>query len=83
MRATLSFKLPEEQEEFDMAMQAASLNAALDKLDNSLRSVTKHEDPWLKELIQKELDDGTQCPATAAALTFRRLISECRYPSID
>jgi hypothetical protein len=83
MKALLEFNLPEDREEFVLALDGADLSYRLDKLDERLRSVTKHEDPWLKEEIQKQLDDGTQCPAIAAALVFRALLGEVKYPSLD
>lgn len=75
MKGVLIFKLPEEQEEFKEAQNAASVLCAISDLDNLLRGVTKHDDPWLKELIQKEMDEGTQSPDVAAAYVFRRLLA--------
>jgi hypothetical protein len=83
MKVILEFNLPEDRDEFMLALDGADLSYRLDHLDNRLRSVTKHDDPWLQEAIQKELDEGTQCPATAAALVFRALLGEAKYPSLD
>lgn len=44
MRVTLSFKLPEEQEEFELAQKAGHLSGVIDNLDNYLRSKIKYED---------------------------------------
>ena len=76
MIATLTFNLPEEKYEYDAAVQACGVLGRLDDLDNRLRSVTKHDDTWLKDEIQKELEEGTQDPAAAAAIVFRRLLSD-------
>ena len=83
MKALLEFNLPEDREEFVLALDGASLSGRIDDLDNRLRNVTKYEATWLKEAIQKELDEGTQCPAIAAALVFRALLGEVKYPSLD
>lgn len=76
MKGVLIFKLPEENEEFKDAQNAGSVLAAISNLDNRLREVTKYDSPWLKELIQKEMDEGTQSPDVAAAYVFRRLLAE-------
>ena len=74
MKGVLIFKLPEELEEFKEAQNAGTILARIEQLDNELRSVTKFDDPWLKEAIQKEMDEGTQSPDVAAAFVFRRLL---------
>ena len=42
MKATLTFHLPEEQVEFDMAQQGARYRAALDDVSDQLRTWRKH-----------------------------------------
>lgn len=44
MNATLTFNLPEEQEEFNMATQAHKLYFAISDFDNFLRNKIKHTD---------------------------------------
>ena len=61
MKATLTFDLPEENEEHMNAVQGGSYKAALSELDQRLRAKTKHsEDPspvydevrdWLHEIM--------------------------------
>lgn len=43
--ATLTFNLPEEQDEFALATKAGALNSALYEYSQWLRSVSKHGDP--------------------------------------
>jgi len=43
-KASLHFKLPEEQSEFDDALQGTRLRIAIQDLDNYLRSLAKHQD---------------------------------------
>ncbi len=43
MKATLKFKLPEEQHEFMIASKAASLAYVISELDSFLRSKAKYE----------------------------------------
>ena len=45
MRATLSFILPEESDEFDAALQGQEASAALWQIDSHCRSILKHCDP--------------------------------------
>lgn len=51
MKAYLSFKLPEEREEFLHAQNGTAYKAALEELDNFLRAMQKYED---KELVTIE-----------------------------
>lgn len=44
MNATLTFNLPEEEEEFEMASQARKLYFAVSDFDNFLRNKIKHAD---------------------------------------
>ena len=44
MTATLTFNLPEEREEFEMASQAHKLYYAVSDFDNFLRGKIKHAD---------------------------------------
>ena len=44
MKATLSFSIPQEQEEFELAQNGGKYKAVLKILDNWLRSKLKHED---------------------------------------
>ncbi len=44
MTATLTFSLPEEQEEFDRAVQGGNWRMIAEDLDAHLRSRLKHED---------------------------------------
>lgn len=43
MRATLSFRIPEEQDEFQDALDAHKYRAVLQDLDQLMRSVTKYD----------------------------------------
>lgn len=43
-KATLSFTLPEEQEEFDLCRNGTRLSCAVDNFDNFLRGKIKYED---------------------------------------
>lgn len=45
MRAILTFRLPQEQDEFDAAVQGRAAKALIWDLDQRLRSVLKHGDP--------------------------------------
>jgi hypothetical protein len=56
--ATLTFTLPEEQEEFYHAAKGADWRCALEDLDAHLRSRLKHED--LPEDVDKALDAARQ-----------------------
>lgn len=42
-KLTLSFKLPEESEDFKLAQSGAELNSAVDEFDNWLRSKIKYD----------------------------------------
>lgn len=44
MKAQLKFNLPEEQEEFQNALDGASLSCALHEIDQYMRSQLKHYD---------------------------------------
>ena len=44
MKATLTFDLPEEQEEFELASNAVNYSIALSDIDNYLRSKIKYAD---------------------------------------
>ena len=44
MTATITFTLPEEQEEFDRAVQGGNWRMVVEDLDAHLRSRLKHED---------------------------------------
>jgi len=52
--ATLTFTLPEEQEEFYLAAKGAEWRIVLEDMDNYLRGRLKHED--LSEDADKALD---------------------------
>lgn len=43
-RATLSFKLPEEQEEFDLAVSGSKLSCNVNEFANWLRSEMKYKE---------------------------------------
>ena len=58
MTATLTFKLPEEQEEFYYAAKGAEWRCVLEDLDAHLRSRLKHED--LPKEADKALDAARQ-----------------------
>lgn len=45
MRAILAFKLPQEQAEFDAAVNGSLAKAVLWDIDNRLRGLLKHGDP--------------------------------------
>lgn len=53
--ATLSFSLPEEQVEFDMACKAADMHIILSGLDNELRSHLKYSSrpEWHSETVEE------------------------------
>jgi hypothetical protein len=55
-KGTLSFKLPEENEEYLMAIKAAAYWAALTDMDNYLRGRLKYED--LPEAVDKALQEA-------------------------
>jgi hypothetical protein len=42
MKATLEFNLPEEREEFEIALRAGKLQAALSEFENFLRAQLKY-----------------------------------------
>jgi hypothetical protein len=44
MKATLEFELPEEQEQFRVAVNGAAWQAVLQNLDQQMRGVVKHGD---------------------------------------
>jgi hypothetical protein len=56
--ATLTFALPEEQEEFYLAAKGADWRMTLEDLDNYLRARLKHED--LPPDADKALDEARQ-----------------------
>ena len=58
MTATLTFTLPEEQEEFYLAAKGADWQCALEDMDAYLRSRLKHED--LSADADKALDAARQ-----------------------
>ena len=58
MKATLSFNLPEEREEFELAQQGSSCSIVLFDLDQFLRNKIKYENlTELEEKIYQELRD--------------------------
>ena len=58
MTATLTFTLPEEQEEFYLAAKGADWRMVLEDIDAHLRSRLKHED--LPEDVDAALDAARQ-----------------------
>ncbi len=54
MTATLTFSLPEEQEEFDRAVKGSDWRMVVEDLDAHLRSRLRHED--LSEDVHAALD---------------------------
>jgi predicted nuclease of restriction endonuclease-like (RecB) superfamily len=55
MKATLTFNLPEEQQDFDLAIKANALHSAIDRIKNEVfRPHRKHgyNDVELQELIK-------------------------------
>jgi hypothetical protein len=58
MTATLTFSLPEEQEEFYLAAKGAEWRMVLEDIDAHLRSRLKHED--LPEDVDAALDAARQ-----------------------
>jgi hypothetical protein len=56
--ATLTFNLPEEQEEFYLAAKGADWRCVLEDMDAHLRSRLKHED--LSEDVDAALDAARQ-----------------------
>jgi hypothetical protein len=56
--ATLTFSLPEEQEEFDRAVQGGNWRMVVEDLDAHLRSRLRHED--LPEDVAAPLDAARQ-----------------------
>jgi hypothetical protein len=63
VRATLSFNLPEESDDFDAALQGQEASAALWQIDAHCRSILKHCEP----------DDGEQ----RLAEEIRAMIADC------
>jgi hypothetical protein len=59
MRATLSFKLPEEQEEYGDAMLGGHKSYLLNEIDNYCRNLVKHGgcEGWTSEQIYAMLDE--------------------------
>lgn len=59
MKAYLSFKLPEEKEEHELALNGAKYKYALDEMDEYLRKILKYDDTITtdKESIYKEVRD--------------------------
>lgn len=43
MKATLKFNLPEEVQEFDMAVNAPGLTSVIMKIDNYIKNIKKYE----------------------------------------
>jgi hypothetical protein len=58
MTATLTFSLPEEQEEFDRAVQGGNWRMVVEDLEAHLQSRLKHED--LSEDVAVALDRARQ-----------------------
>ena len=58
-KATLSFTLPEEQEEFNTAKNGANYAAAIAEMDNWLRSQIKYNDA-LSEEARATLEDARE-----------------------
>jgi hypothetical protein len=58
MRATISFKLPEEQTELQMALDVGKYHSVLNEVGNHLRSKLKHGDPSpeVREALQEVYD---------------------------
>jgi hypothetical protein len=56
--ATLTFQLPDEQEEFCHAAKGADWRIVVEDMDAHLRSRLKHED--LSEDVDKALDEARQ-----------------------
>ncbi len=57
-KATLTFQLPEEADEFDLAYNGARLSVIIADLDNYLRSKIKYENlPEEQEKIYQEIRD--------------------------
>lgn len=56
MKATFEFNLPEEQEEYNIALQAAHLARVIDELDSLLRNKIK----YTPELQHQERTDTYQ-----------------------
>jgi hypothetical protein len=66
-KATITFSLPEEQSEFDTAMQGGRARSALRDIDQACRSLLKHGEPTpaerdlaerIRALIPGELLEG-------------------------
>lgn len=51
MKAILVFKLPQEQEEYELAVNGVNYSIVLEEVDNALRQMEKYED---KEIITIE-----------------------------
>jgi len=58
MLGILKFKLPEEKEEFDIAVKAPELKIAIEEFDEWLRGKIKHGDN--PEAVKSELDSCRQ-----------------------
>jgi hypothetical protein len=73
MKATLSFELPEEREEFEAATKGSAYKATLTDLDNYLRSRLKYEDlpEDVHDAIQKTRDKLTSlCEENGTPIYF-------------
>lgn len=55
-KVTLSFKLPEEQEEYELTMKAGKLNILVYELDQHLRQLTR----YAPETQPEEITDAYQ-----------------------
>jgi hypothetical protein len=64
MKASIEFQLPEENDDFKMASQAAAFQSAVWEFDQWLRSISKHGDSLMidvdvvRDRLRSELSDN-------------------------
>lgn len=51
--ATLVYVLPEDQYQYELALQSGRIISELEDLDNQLRSVHKYNDSWLCKEVEE------------------------------
>ena len=79
MKVILEYQLPEETEEYELAMDGNKRSHALHVIDNALRSVVKYEDfsMFTSEFTAEELEsDKYKDVIIAATLAIRQRISD-------
>jgi hypothetical protein len=79
MKVVLEYQLPEETEEYELAMDGNKRSCALSQIDNALRAVVKYENfsMFTSEFTAEELEsDKYKDIIIAATLAIRQRISD-------